>query len=44
MEVHDMSVSDKMIKEIEILNEADSQKVLDKMKRKIHVCGCYFTQ
>lgn len=34
MEVFDMSLPDKIIKEIEMLNDKDRQKVLDKIKEK----------
>ena len=34
MEVYDMSLPDKIIKEIDMLNEKDSQKVFDKIKVK----------
>lgn len=34
MEVYDMSLPEKIIKEIDMLNEKDRQKVLDKIKEK----------
>jgi len=34
MEVYGMSLPDKIIKEIDMLNEKDRQKVLDKIKEK----------